>query len=157
MISNNEDTWDLFICHASEDKSEVALPLANLLETQKIRVWFDEFSLKLGDSLRRSIDKGLSNSRYGLVIISPSFFKKEWTQKELDGLTAREIDGTKVILPVWHNITKEEILKYSPTLADKHAVSTDLGFDVVVEKISKAIVEAEKDEIPHYLKNKKKS
>jgi len=142
-VNKNKKTWDLFICHASEDKNDVAHPLAQLLSMNKISVWYDEFSLTLGDSLRRSIDKGLTNSRYGLVILSPAFFQKEWPQKELDGLAAREIDGTKVILPIWHNITKEQVIKYSPMLADKLAVSTNLGMDMVVDKITRAIQDAQ--------------
>lgn len=91
----------------------------------KFRVWYDEFALKVGDSLRQSIDKGLINSRYGIVILSPSFFAKNWPQYELNGLTSREIAGRKVILPVWYKITKDDLLAYSPTLADKVAVTTN--------------------------------
>ena len=78
--------WDLFLSHASEDKEDVARPLHKLLVGKGLRVWYDEMTLSLGDSLRRKIDEGLANSRYGLVILSPSFFAKEWPQKELDGL-----------------------------------------------------------------------
>jgi len=60
--------------------------LAESLRKKGARVWYDEFTLKIGDSLRRSIDKGLTKSRYGIVVLSPAFFKKEWAQKELDGL-----------------------------------------------------------------------
>ena len=84
----------------------------------------DEFELRVGDSLRQSIDRGLVNSNFGIVILSPAFFEKNWPQYELNGLTARELEGEKVILPVWHKITKEEILRYSPSLADKVAVVT---------------------------------
>ena len=67
------------------------------------------FTLTVGDSLRRSIDKGLARSRFGIVIISKAFLQKEWPQKELDGLVAREIEGIKVILPVWHEIGAAQI------------------------------------------------
>jgi hypothetical protein len=87
-------------------------------------IWYDEFALRIGDSLRQSIDKGLVNSNYGIVILSKSFFAKNWPQYELNGLTAKEIDGKKVILPVWHGLTKADILKYSPPLADKIAADT---------------------------------
>jgi hypothetical protein len=96
--------WDAFVSHASEDSAVFARPLAQALRDAGLRIWYDEFALKVGDSLRRSIDRGLSRSRYGIVVLSPSCFAKEWPQKELDGLIAREIDGTKVILPVWHDI-----------------------------------------------------
>jgi hypothetical protein len=80
----------IFLSHASEDKDEVARPLAIMLRKRGYSVWFDEFTLKLGDSLRRSIDSGLGKCDFGIVVLSPSFFAKEWTQKELDALTSRE-------------------------------------------------------------------
>ncbi len=116
--------YDAFISHASEDKSSIVRPLAKSLTKLGLRVWYDEFELRIGDSLRESIDKGLVNSRYGIVILSKAFFSKNWPKYELNGLTSREIEGEKVILPVWHNITKQEVLEYSPTLADKIAVIT---------------------------------
>ena len=78
----------------------------------------------MGDSLRQSIDRGLANSRYGIVVLSPAFFAKNWPQYELNGLTAREMDGHKVILPIWHDVDREDVLAYSPALADKVAVSS---------------------------------
>lgn len=131
--------YDVFISHASEDKADIALPLTNILQDGGLKVWIDEFELTIGDSLRRKIDQGLAQSNYGVVILSPNFFLKEWTNKELDGLVARE-DGTdKVILPIWHNINKSEIIKYSPTLADKVAVSTSKGLKHVANQIISAV------------------
>ena len=97
--------YEVFISHASEDKDEVARPLANRLEQLGLRVWLDECQLTVGDSLRRSIDRGLVASRFGVVVLSPSFFAKEWPNKELDGLVARDDGKEKVILPVWHRVT----------------------------------------------------
>lgn len=117
--------YDAFISHASEDKRELARPLAELLTDRGLKVWYDEMTLTIGDSLRRSIDRGLRNSRFGIVILSPSFFEKNWPQYELDGLVAREASGdNKVILPLWHKVSKDEVLNYSPPLADKLALST---------------------------------
>jgi hypothetical protein len=124
-IEEQEYEHDVFICHASEDKDLVARPLAINLKTHGVRVWYDEFAITIGDSLRQKIDEGLVKSRYGIVIFSPDFFKKQWTQRELDGLTEKEMrNGQKVILPVWHNVSKDEVLKFSPPLADKLAGST---------------------------------
>lgn len=136
-LSNME--FDIFISHASEDKDDLVRPLAEQLRQRGLRVWFDETELKLGDSLRRSIDYGLSKSSYGLVILSPDFLKKEWTQKELDGLVAREDGTTKVILPIWHNLNRIQIAAYSPTLADKLAAPTSKGLAHVVEQIVRAV------------------
>ena len=93
---------DLFICHASEDKEDVARPLAMALATSGARVWFDEFVLRVGDSLRDKIDEGLRSARFGVVIFSPHFFRKQWPANKLNALFAREMaHAKKVILPVW--------------------------------------------------------
>lgn len=132
--------WDVFICHAWEDKETVARPLAIALQRVGLKVWYDEFTLKIGDSLRRSIDYGLSKSKYGVVILSPSFFSKEWPQRELDGLVAREISSGKVILPVWHNVTRYDIEHFSPVLADRLGVSTASGLDTVLKEILRVVL-----------------
>ena len=116
--------YDAFISHATEDKNSIVRPLAKILTNMGFQIWYDEFELRVGDSLRQSIDKGLVNSNYGIVILSKAFFEKNWPQYELNGLTAKEIEGKKVILPVWHEVEKKDVLNYSPTLADKVALST---------------------------------
>jgi hypothetical protein len=132
--------FDVFICHASEDKDEFVRPLAERLKENHIEVWYDEFSLKIGDSLRRSIDIGLSKSRYGIVVLSKNFFSKEWPQWELDGLVQRQNNAkANLILPIWHNITKEEVLAFSPSLADKVAIISDKGLNYVVSQLLKTI------------------
>jgi len=65
---------DVFVSHAWEDKEEIAGPLAETLRRKGLRVWYDEFTLTVGDSLCRSIDRGLAQSRYGIIILSPHFF-----------------------------------------------------------------------------------
>lgn len=130
--------WDLFISHATEDKDEIARPLAKRLMELGLEVWYDEFSLTLGDSLRESIDKGLSESRFGIVIFSKNFFSKDWPKKELNGIFARE-EGAGIILPIWHKIDESDIIKYSPILADRVAVNSSKGLDKVIEEILKVI------------------
>lgn len=117
---------DFFISHASEDKENFVRPLAEKLIDLGLNVWYDEFKLKVGDSLRRSIDSGLKNSKFGIVVLSSSFFAKNWTQYELDGLVTKEMNGVKVILPIWHKVSKDEVVSYSPTLADKVALNTSI-------------------------------
>ena len=116
--------YDVFISHASEDKDEVVRPLANALLERGLRVWYDEFELRIGDSLRRKIDLGLSNSRFGIVVLSRNFIRKGWTNYELDGIITKAVSGEQLMLPIWHNITKQEIIDYSPSLADKLARNT---------------------------------
>lgn len=118
---------DVFISHASEDKEAFVRPLAEALTEAGVDVWYDETVLTVGDSLRRSIDKGLASSRFGIVVLSTSFFAKNWPQYELDGLVTRETSsGEKVILPIWHKVSKDEVASYSPTLADKVALNTGI-------------------------------
>lgn len=127
---------DVFVSHAREDKETVAKPLADALGRYGYAVWLDQYVLTLGDSLRRTIDAALGTCRYGAVVLSPSFFRKEWPQRELDSLVAMETqDHRKRILPVWHQITAVDVARYSPTLADRLGVSTGLGIDVVVSEI----------------------
>lgn len=137
--NRNEFEWDVFISHASEDKDDFVRPLADSLRRCGLRVWFDEFTLTVGDGLRRSIDQGLAKSRYGIVVVSPNFLQKEWPQKELDGLAALEIDGVKVILPVWHKITAKEIRACSPMLADRLAALSSKGIEHVTGELLRAI------------------
>jgi hypothetical protein len=122
-----ETEYDLFISHASEDKDDFVRPLAETLENLGVKVWYDEFTLKVGDSLRKSIDHGLVKSRFGTVILSSSFCSKNWTQYELDSMVAREMDGHKMILPIWHKVTKTEVINFSPALADKVALNTSMN------------------------------
>jgi len=116
--------YDVFISHASEDKDEVVRPLAVALKNAGLSVWFDEFELKIGDSLRQKIDKGLANSRFGIVVLSKNFIKKGWTNYELDGIITKVVGGEQVLLPIWHNITKQEVVDFSPSIADKLARNT---------------------------------
>ena len=130
----------IFISHATEDKEEVARPLAKALRDRGYSVWFDEYSVKLGTSLRQEIDKGLANCRFGIVILSESFFAKAWAQKELDALTAREAtEGGNIVLPVWHKLTAEAIGKFSPLLAAKLGVSTGEGLPRVIKVICEVL------------------
>lgn len=132
--------YDIFICHASEDKDSFVRPLAQALQTSHVAVWFDEFSLQLGDSIRRSIDKGLRQSRFGIVVLSPAFLEKNWPQYELDGLVEREMKGNdKIILPLWHGVTHDHVMQYSPALAGRKAASSERGIREVVNEILEVI------------------
>jgi hypothetical protein len=132
--------YDVFICHASADKAAFVRPLVEALRYENVEVWYDEKSLKLGDSIRRAIDKGLSKSRFGIVVLSKAFFAREWPQSELDALTEREMTGKgTVILPIWHGITRQDVMDYSPTLAGRKAASSSDGVSKVVKSILSVI------------------
>ena len=109
-----------------------------IIRVVKKKVWYDEFEMRIGDSLRRKIDKGLANSRFGIVVVSRDFIKKGWTNYELDGIITKAVSGEQIILPIWHNITKKEVIDYSPSLADKLARNTAID---TVEDIAKEIAD----------------
>lgn len=132
--------YDVFISHASEDKEGFVRDLAKRLEQQRIVVWYDEFTLKPGSSLRRSIDFGLAKCRYGIVVLSHNFFKKKWTNWELDGLVSRQnAMEDEMLIPIWLDISRDTILDYSPPLADKVAINSNIGIEEVVEKLVSVI------------------
>jgi len=108
------------------------------LINEGLDVWYDEMTLRIGDSLRQKIDKGLANSRVGLVVLSPAFINKGWTNYELDGIVTRTVSGDQILLPIWHNITKQQVVNFSPSLADKVARSTATH---TIEDIAKEIAD----------------
>jgi hypothetical protein len=133
--------FDLFLSHASEDK-DFTRPLAEALSQRGVRVWFDETAIRIGDSLRESIDRGLTRSRFGVVVFSHSFFAKSWTNYELNGLVTRELQGRKVILPVWHpGLSFDDLASYSPSLADKKALlASSLSVEQIADELAALVL-----------------
>ncbi len=129
--------FDVFVSHASEDKDVVVRPLAQALRDRGLQVWYDEFELRIGDSLRRKIDNGIARSRFGIVVLSPAFFAKGWPQYELDGLVTMSVSGKQVLLPLWHGVSKDDVTSQSPSLADKVALRTaDYTIDEIAAEIA---------------------
>ena len=106
----------MFVSYAGEDRELVVRPLVDALSQFGLRVWWDQFELTVGDSLLRTINRGLVSSRYGVVIVSRAFLEKRWPEYELIGLTAREMTGSKVVLPVWYGIVASDVLAYEPDM-----------------------------------------
>lgn len=132
-----EKNRDLFISHASEDKVAFVRPLADFLRRTGCEIWFDEYELKPGDSLTQSIDRGIRESSFGLMILSKSFFGKHWTNEELRGFRAMEAARLSSIIPVWLGVTRDEVVNFSPIIADKFAIDASgkeifsVGIEVV--------------------------
>ena len=138
---------DIFISDATEDKDAVARPLATALDARSVSVWYDEFELRIGDSLRQKIDAGIAGSRFGLVVLSHNFFDKGWAQYELDGLVTRTVGGDQVLLPVWHEISKDEVAARSPSLADRVALKTsDFTIDEIADQIADVTTDSRQPE-----------
>ncbi len=132
--------YDVFVAHANEDKEAVARPFSHTLNERGLVVWFDEFELRVGDSLRRKIDAGIARSRSGIVILSHPFFAKGWSQYELDGLVTMAVSGKQVILLLRHDISKDDVVSYSPSLADKVALRTaDYTIDEIADEIAAVV------------------
>ena len=87
-------------------------------------LWYDEISLKPGDSLSGSINRGIAKSRTGIVVVSRAFLRKHWPEAELRALMTRRIEAGIKLLPVWHGVDKEEVASFSPMLADLVALVT---------------------------------
>lgn len=130
VAPGGEQIYDCFICHASEDKERFVDALASRHRNAGCSVWYDDFVLRVGDRLRRRIDEGQSRSKHGVAVLSPAFFQKEWPQKELDGLVAQAKE--RGILPVWLDVTKDDVVLFSPTLAGVVAARAGDGLDAVV-------------------------
>lgn len=139
VVRQNKMETHIFISHASEDKASFARPLAKELESRGLKVWFDETSIYVGDSLRGAIDRGLATCDFGVVILSPVFFQRRWTQLELDALVSLEASRGQCILPVWHEITYEELYQNSPLLASRVGVSSSLGVAKVADYLIRAM------------------
>jgi len=134
---------DVFISHASEDKDEIARPLAEALMSRGVSVFFDELDIRVGMSIRRAIERGIANCRFGVLILSPNFFVKKWTMAELDGLFGRQMataTGEGFLLPIWHKLSRDEVQAQVPMLADIQALNTSLyTIDECAERVAEVV------------------
>lgn len=127
--------YDVFISYASENREDVAQPLANILRSKGLSVWIDSNELELGSSLRSHLDNAIGKSGYAVVILSLAYIEKTWTNNELAAFFSLENKNRRVILPIRHQISQDEVSRFSPMLADRLSVSTDDGMDKVALKI----------------------
>jgi hypothetical protein len=135
--ATTSNTFDVFLSHSSEDKDTFVRPLVAALRTMGQRVWYDEQGISIGGSLRQSIDAGLARSHYGVVIFSPSFFARPWTQYELDAFVA----APGRVLPIWFNVGRDDVAKHSKDWADILALKAQ---DYPIDRLAAALVKAMK-------------
>lgn len=138
-MRQNKYEYDAFISHAVEDKIPIANELCAKLEAAGLKIWYSGKELGIGDSIEKTIEKGLNRSRYGIVVFSPTYLAKNWTIREFYTLLAKEIEEQKVILPVLYNITLDELKNKDLVMADRFAVNADKGIDFVVERLVREI------------------
>ncbi len=134
-------SYDAFLSHASEDKDEIARPLADALIARGVTVWFDELNIRVGQSIRREIERGIRDARFGLVIVSEHFMAKQWTQAELDALWGKKLAAKEDrLLPVWHKVTYDEVQQRLPLLAGLHALNTStMSVDKIADLLATTI------------------
>lgn len=128
-------TYDAFISHAGEDKETFVAPLASALRAAGLRIWYDDFTLRLGESVREAIDQGLARSHTGIVVASEHYFAKYWPRSEFNalvGLRAR-------LLPIRHGVDQEYIRKESPMLGDLKSIDSAQPLGELVSQIVAAV------------------
>ena len=132
----NPDRRDLFLCHAWDDRQGAAAELRTSLKTNGATVWFSEDDIPLGSLMLREIDKGLRNSRIGIVLVTPALLKSI----EKEGIAEKELAvllNHQRVIPVTHGVTYEKLLDISPMLASHAGLNTaDSSLDDVAAKLA---------------------
>ena len=139
----NPDKYDLFLCHAWDDRKGIAKELYEKLTDKGVNAWFSEKDLKLGTNMLREIDKGLAKSRAGIVLVTPNFFERikgeGVADKELSALLAKD-----QLLPVVHNTTYDALRDVSPLLGSRSGLDTNEdSMEEIVDKIADLFAEDE--------------
>lgn len=146
-----------FISYDSRDKEELVDDLALAMMKRMCPVWYDKYSLSVGDPLRESIERGMQETGRWIVVISPNFISNTgWGKEEFDAIFQLNLGGGNMILPIWHNVTKEDVLEYSPMLVNRKALlSPELGSDELSRRLTQIIKrdEAAKNELERKAKN----
>ena len=154
-VEKNEELpeYDVFISHAWEDKESFADEFVEELRKLGVKVWYDTSEIRWGDSMRQKIDEGLKKSKFGIAILSPNYIAdgKYWTKSEFDGLFQMESINGKSLLPIWHNLTKQQVMEFSPIAASKKAMTTAMMTakeiaEELVKLVSEEAVQNGKDE-----------
>jgi hypothetical protein len=134
-VNNSESLWDVFISHAKEDKEEIARPLFQALTKRRLKVWYDEISMKPGDVQVESIEKGIKGSNYGILIVSKDFLKSKWTKHEFLTILYKAVIQDKPIFTIWHKVTLSEVQAFSLDLARTHALRSEMGIDWISDEL----------------------
>jgi hypothetical protein len=133
-----------FVSYDNRDKEAIARPLAQELTKILGRVWFDEFSLRVGANLRESIERGLKECTRCILVLTPNFLSNTgWTKTEFNAVFTRElVEKADVIVPVWAGVSSNQVYDYSPTLANRLAADWNVGCEAVCQKIKAAILDS---------------
>lgn len=140
LYPTTDKKWDVFVSHAHEDKEQIARPIAHLLADMGFRVWFDEWELEVGDSITQKISDGLKYSHFGLVILSKKFFEKKWPRDELSSILNLEIGSSLRVLPIFHQVTIDELRCLEPLLVDRFGLSSEVGLRELAAKVAQKLL-----------------
>jgi hypothetical protein len=148
LVLKEDPVKRLFISHASEDKAVFVRTLASELEKRGVEIWYDEFELKPGDSIRDGIDRGLSSCDSGLCVFSHRYFTKKWTKDELGAIFAKEsIAKANLLIPIWLDLTYEDMVSIAPMLADRKAIQASDGIVSVTKQILQVLIDKKKRDV----------
>lgn len=118
-VASAKYEYDVFVSHANANKQSFVDSLYDQLNRLRIRIWYDSTEIDWGDGLKEKIQEGLSKCRFGIVILSPEFIERKWTNQELSELLTRQNEShEKVVLPLLYNLTVEQMKEQYPVLGD---------------------------------------
>lgn len=139
--------YDVFLSHSNLDKEEYVTELSDKLEEKGLSVFEDVKVFKIGQSQTDMMNFGILNSRFVVVFLSENFIESGWSEYEFKSFLNREINEKKIIiLPIWHNITVEEVKNYNPYLVDKYALNTSKhSLDQIVNSINQVIQDSKEN------------
>lgn len=143
----SSDEYDVFVSHASEDKDAVVDGLVQQLEALGVDVWYDDDQIQIGDSLMDSLNEGLSESRYGVIVLSENFIDKNWPESELKALMQRFQQDDVGIMPLRYGISHEVIVDTYPILSD--LVSRPVASDTIQDRVQEVynVIDQESGEV----------
>jgi len=134
--------YDVFLSHASADKISYVEDLKQTLDVLGIDIFYDKDTIEWGDAWKQKIYEGLEKSEFAIIVISEHFFGREWTEEELKSLLERQnSEGQKLILPIVHNITTDQLKEKYPAVADIQAIeSRDNSYEEIALLFAKQLI-----------------
>lgn len=142
----NKPMYDVFISHANEDKQSYVDELKNSLDKLNIKIFYDKETLEWGDNWKDKILEGVKKAEFAIIVISENFFGREWTEKELgEFLNRQNQNGQKIILPIIHNISVEQLRQKYPAVANIQALdSSKYSCDEIALKFASQLIKRSK-------------
>ncbi|MEX2477551.1 MAG: toll/interleukin-1 receptor domain-containing protein [Gracilimonas sp.] len=132
------EKFDTFISYAGEDK-QFANEIVGALKAKGFKVWYAPIELTVGNKLLDSIEKGMSKSKSGILLISSHYLEKGWTNYEMDTLVRQHIEISKNIYPIWHNVSKEKVEARHSGLGGIVSLKTEIGFSKIISELTKVL------------------